>query len=111
MHNDYDSLLHRQKHRHDDERGRERGRLQYDDIRCRHEWAPPRLDDLRHSPHAHGDERAFGRNDSVLGELKSDYTRGDLDYHDQMRDLHHATGGASGHYNNGGGKSEERGRE
>jgi hypothetical protein len=31
MHNDYDILLHRQKHRHNDERGR----LQRDDIGCR----------------------------------------------------------------------------
>jgi len=39
---------------------------------------------------------------------------GDLGYHVQMRDLHHARGSASGHYNDRGGKSggdEERGRE
>ncbi len=74
------------------------------------------------------DERAFGWNDSVLGPRDSafkpsheplhgafgrDYPR-DLGYHVQMRDLHHARGGASGHYTDRGGKSggdEERGRD
>ena len=87
------------------------------------------MDDLRHFPHAPRDERAFGRNDSVLGSRDGtfkpanagaplngafgrDYPR-DLGYHVQMRDLHHARGGASGH-NDSGGKcfgDEERGRE
>ena len=45
--------------------------LQRDDIGSRHEWVPPtgggRMDDLRHFPHAHRDDREFGRNDSALG--------------------------------------------
>ncbi len=67
MHNDYDSLMHRTKHRHNDERGC----LQRDDIGGHHEWVPPtgggRMDDLRHFPHAPHDERAFGRSDSGFG--------------------------------------------
>ena len=47
------------------------------------------------------------------GAFGRDYPR-DLGYHVQMRDLHHARGGASGHYADRGSKSggdEERGRE
>jgi hypothetical protein len=124
MHKDYDSRLHRQKHRQNDERGC----LQRDDIGCRQEWVPPsgggRMDDSRHFPYAPRDERAFSRNESVVGPLCSalipanerlhgsfgrDYPR-DV----QVRDLHHARGGASGNYNDRGGKcggDEERGRE
>ena len=67
MHNDYDRLLHRQKQGRSDESGR----LQRDDIRCRHDWGPTggggRMDILRHFQHAPRDERAFGRNDAVFG--------------------------------------------
>ena len=99
MHNDYDSRLHRQKHRQNDERSR----LQRDDIGCRQEWVPPsgggRMDDLRHFPYSTRDERAFCRNERLHGAFGRDYPR-DV----QVRDLHDARGGASGHYNDRGGK-------
>ena len=132
MHTDYDRRLHRQKHRQNDERGR----LQRDDIGCRQEWVPPsgggRMDDSRHFPYAPRDERAFGRNESVLGPrcsafipvnetLHDTFGRGyprDLGSHDQIRDLHHTRNhtrdGASGLYNDRGvknGGDEGRGRE
>ena len=67
MLHDYVGLMHRKKHRNNDERGC----LQRDDIGCHHEWVPPagggRMGDLRHFPHAPRDERAFGRNVSGFG--------------------------------------------
>ena len=125
LHDDYDSRLHRQKHRQNDERGR----LPRDDISCRQEWVPPsgggRMDDWRHFHadwrdsrhflHAPLDERAFGRNESVLGPRDSAFIPANAPYHYprdvQMQDLQHVRGGAREHYNDRGGKcggDEER---
>ena len=103
--------LHRQNHRHNGERVG----LKRDDVGCRHEWLSDsdgcRLDDLRILPHARV-ERAFDRNDSVLGArdgaLKKiqrsvvwcfgrDYPR-EMSYH-----IQHVRGGNNGHYNDRGG--------
>ena len=122
MHNEYDSRLHRQQHRQNDERGR----LQRDDIGWHPEWVPSsgggRMDS-RHFLHAPRDERAFGWNESVLGPRDSAFIPANQPLHGaclhyprdvQMQDLQHVRGGARGHYNDRGGKcggDEERGRE
>ena len=82
------------------------------------------MDDLRHFPYARRDERAFGRNESVLGPRYSAFIPDNAPLHGafgrdyprdvQMKDLQHVRGGAREHYNDRGGicgGDKERGRE
>jgi hypothetical protein len=82
------------------------------------------MDDLRNFPYAPRDERAFGRNESVLGPRYSAVIPDNAPLHGtfgrdyprdvQMKDLQHVRGGAREHYNDRGGicgGDKERGRE
>ena len=71
------------------------------------------MDDLKHFAYAPRDERAFGRNELVLGPRDSAFGR-DYPRDVQMQNPHHSRGCASGYYHDRGGKcgrDEERGRE